>query len=204
MLDQSAIDLMLSLVAMFVATGKVAMPPGRREDAVALLADLMAAGDRFREYVEPLMAELNSPGRLAEAPGGPGPRDPGEQIAREGFANVPDETWRTSPCRRRPSGRSGSTWTTRRATTSATGTSGRSSPPSGRARRTPRATNGQAGPAGGDWSPRWRLRRILRRCRKRFSPAGYPIRPPLSEAWFASRPTSGTINPACPVHRRHG
>ena len=92
MLDQSAIDLMLSLVAMFVATGKVAMPPGRREDAVALLADLMAAGDRFREYVELLTAELKRRGVWLKLLEGPAREIPGEQIAREGFANVPDES----------------------------------------------------------------------------------------------------------------
>jgi hypothetical protein len=85
------IDLMLSLVAMFVTTGKVALPPGRREDVIALLTDLMAARDRFRAYVELLTAELERQGvrlRLLQAPD---LAIPDEQIAREGFGSVPDE-----------------------------------------------------------------------------------------------------------------
>src|SRR5262245_56864375 len=58
-LDRSVIDLMSSVVTTFVTTGKVTMPPGRREEVIVLLTDLMAARDRFRAYVELLTAELD-------------------------------------------------------------------------------------------------------------------------------------------------
>lgn len=91
MLDRSVNDLVLSLVAASVTAGRKAMPPGRREEVVALLTDLMAAGDRLGAYVGMLDEELTRRGFWLEMLEAPDLDIPFEQIAREGFGNLPDE-----------------------------------------------------------------------------------------------------------------
>jgi hypothetical protein len=71
--------------------GRPVLPAGRRYDAIALLTGLLAARDRFEDYLSSLEPELEHHGirlRLLEAPD---LAIPDERIAREGFGNLPDE-----------------------------------------------------------------------------------------------------------------
>ena len=90
-MDQSMIELMLALISMYVTTGKVVLPPGRREEYVALLTDLMAASDICDAYLDALKSELERLEIRFNVQENMDLDIPGEQIAREGFVNVPDE-----------------------------------------------------------------------------------------------------------------